>query len=1318
MKYSTIPRTLQYEDGSMQVTLTQSELLSRSEPLVVLGEAGMGKTSLLEWLSDSPQHAYCTARQLINRAKPETLLGDALVLVIDALDEVSARGDGDAVDLVLQKLGELGYPRFVLSCRVADWRTATGAQAIVEQYDRPPLALHLNPLTDQDVLAFLAERMGDQKAQAVVEHFDALGLESWLGNPQTLELIVQAVAGGNLPDTRTALFDLAIRELAEEHKDSKADDQLPRELALGAAGAACAALILSGSEAITRRTATCARDGELMLKELTQLPDGQGIERMLGTRLIRGLGSERFSYWHRRIGEYLGARWIAKHADSPRKRRRLMALFHKQGLVPASLRGLHAWLAQDSELASAVITADPMGVIEYGDADHLTLEKARTLLQALKRLAVENPEFRDWRSYTMRGLGQPGLIAELREIVADPNGSFWLRVLILESLKGSPTAQALGDVVLVVASSPREPYMLRWVAVDVLSQFLQLAGLQELVFQFEADGTEDSVSLALKLVDLLEYESFDDVLLARLVHLRARQQENTAGLFYNLERKLPISRIEGFLDSLAPLIKEWTTGDDIDGKSDLCDLVLYLAFLRIEDGALDGKKLWRWIEPFDEQDGYERTLRQSVQDHLQANDALRQTVQRVALLEQTNESSVWERARKLQACSIGFRFTEADVVLLLQALSKNDSSEEAFRDVLQLIFHDQTRGALARESALALFGSDIDRVKWINSLAEPRQLSVWELKQVERVQERREEQEKSNSEALKWYSENIDLVRSGTYHAVIRPAQVYLKLRKFKDTVDELEPHERISHWLDSRIAHAAYEGFEAFIATIPASPSAAEIAQAYAESKLYESESIVVAALAERLRLGASFQDLPDERIVAGMAILRNHSLEEMAGIRGLGKALDEELQRRDLWEMALRLSIEPHLSANREHVSGLQALMQDDRHEELAVSLADDWLRRFPNLRHDIEMRMVDRLLRSGRSALALDHLNVRVGGLMDDRRGCWDAVGLLVDFANTTRRLCASTIDPSLLWHIRDREPNLPTSGIVSQPEWKSVQLEWIIATFRSMWPAASSPKSGWVGDRGGSDAYDYLRKLVSRLGGMAGAEAAQSLERLRSAPRDSYTYLLDVVRSEQKRVSVEASYLPPSIGEVVAIAFDREPESIGDLQAWMLEELEVVQAKIRSDDAESWLGFYDDNGVPYEEERCRDHLLGLLRQGSKGVVFDPEGHIADDKEVDISCSVGALRLPIEIKGQWHRELWTGADQQLDRLYTRDWRACDRGIYLAFWFGDQALSGKRIASPGRSIERPVTPNQMREMLVARSSAARSGRIEVVVLDLSRAG
>ena len=103
-----IKRTLWYESSEGRTELSQNNLCSRTEPLVILAEAGMGKSRLLEWLATSPDYSRCTARKLTNSYNPSTLLGIAHTGVIDALEEVSSKNNGDAVDLELRKLDELG----------------------------------------------------------------------------------------------------------------------------------------------------------------------------------------------------------------------------------------------------------------------------------------------------------------------------------------------------------------------------------------------------------------------------------------------------------------------------------------------------------------------------------------------------------------------------------------------------------------------------------------------------------------------------------------------------------------------------------------------------------------------------------------------------------------------------------------------------------------------------------------------------------------------------------------------------------------------------------------------------------------------------------------------------------------------------------------------------------------------------------------------------------------------------------------------------------------------------------------------------------
>ena len=312
MAHPILPRTLWYETIDGVVSLVQADLPGRPEPLIVLGEPGMGKTELLRWLGDQPGSAYCTARQLRNAgSNARHMLGNERTLVIDALDELSVQGEGDAVDIVLQRLNDITHPapHFVLSCRAADWRNATGVAAIREQYgDVDLLVLHLDPLTDDEVRQLLAAELGGDvaRADAVIAHFTGAKLTGMLGNPQTLELVARVAGDGTLPNTKARLFQRAVELLRKEHRDSKADLQPTEVTALDAAGAAFAALILTGSDAIVVETAEPAED-EIPLNEIAALPGAQELEAVLGSRLFGTAGSaNRFTYWHRRIGEYLG----------------------------------------------------------------------------------------------------------------------------------------------------------------------------------------------------------------------------------------------------------------------------------------------------------------------------------------------------------------------------------------------------------------------------------------------------------------------------------------------------------------------------------------------------------------------------------------------------------------------------------------------------------------------------------------------------------------------------------------------------------------------------------------------------------------------------------------------------------------------------------------------------------------------------------------------------------------------------------------------------------------------------------------------------
>ena len=57
--------------------------------------------------------------------QPDDPIPEDARLIIDGLDEVAAMEEGDPLHNVLKKLIVCGKPRFIISCRSAEWRGAT-----------------------------------------------------------------------------------------------------------------------------------------------------------------------------------------------------------------------------------------------------------------------------------------------------------------------------------------------------------------------------------------------------------------------------------------------------------------------------------------------------------------------------------------------------------------------------------------------------------------------------------------------------------------------------------------------------------------------------------------------------------------------------------------------------------------------------------------------------------------------------------------------------------------------------------------------------------------------------------------------------------------------------------------------------------------------------------------------------------------------------------------------------------------------------------------------------------------------------------------
>lgn len=1293
----SIPRTFWYDTEDKRLELYQAELLDREEPLIVLGEAGMGKSHLLKQLAQSDTCVLCTAKRLIASQQPESIIGDATILVIDALDEVSAKNDGDALDKVLSKLELLGNPRFILSCRAAEWQNATGTSLIKEFYNTAPLALHIKSLQDPEILEYLGSNLDNERALFVLEHFKGLGLEELLGNPQTLSMIEKISMDDHLPESKSEVYKLAVEKLATEHNDKKEAKQLAETNIIDTAGAAFAGLILTGKEGLSRKAVANTAKSDVCLVDLNILSNIENLKKVTNSRLFIAIGDDRFSYIHRSIGEYLGARWLAKQANTARKRRRLLAIFQSYGVVPANLRGIHAWLSQDHELASNVLSVDPMGVIEYSGIDNLSPNQSNILLDALIKLANDNPNFTGWKSYSTKGLINQKSSARALSLISNKSTPFSLRILLLKAFQDSPLAESYDQLFNNLSFDTSEYFAIRSAALNILANIRNKEHWPALVKKLMGLEDNDSLRLAEEFINTINFENIDDELIVHLTIKYAQSHDNTALKFYSLAKTLPIERISNILDHFSkklPALGEWY---ERSGHNEIADLVCTLLCRLIEKEDIHSEKMWYWlisIQPQTQSRGDSEKLTQLIEEK-----SLRSSIHLFAFLSEP-ATNIRKQNHLLWNSFPALAANESDVISLLDHLSPLNTHDTRWQELLLLCYHKNEHGKKVREAAQEFAKQYYGDLTWLNELANP-PLTEWEEAQTLRIELDEAKKAARHKQHREEYSANIQELIKGEFSWLVNPARAYLRM--FNDIEQDLPAHKRVVDWLGDDISKAALSGFETYLKSNPFEPDT--IAKTHLENKRYDAEFIFIAAIAERLRKGQVLNDLSDKCL---LVCLFSHwgSLvsADYAKIGDIGQYLEQEVINRNLIKSAYQRYVEPQLQANKTSIQNLHILLRDERLADTACTLASDWLFSFSLLSSEIETALLKKLLDSGHNSTVLTFLKQASETENIEQKRNRLAAQLIVDFEHAKNEI-EGLLEAELLWNIQDLLPKSNTPKLTA----------WIIKSFRNLWPIHDYPVGGWSGRSNKWDASKFISNLINQLATNTSGEVIQALHNLRDQGEDGYSNQIKSVIAEQNQRTVEQRFILPDLKTIKAIIDDSVPTTIDDLQSYMIEELNVVQAKIRADNIESWKGFYKDSQKHHDEERCRNHLLGLLHQSVKGIELNPETHVANDKRVDITCSVtDSIRLPIEIKGQWHPELWKAADKQLDELYTTDHRAQGCGIYLVLWFG--LNSGTNLQNRGKGKATPTTPNELKEMLEEDCLAAKHGRIKIVVIDIER--
>ncbi|MBS1001143.1 hypothetical protein JK169_08995 [Acetobacter persici] len=1327
-----INRRLKREDPTTRASfiIDQAAILDLEGPVIILGDPGQGKSVLAQEIGEQPGFVYVRASSFVRNAQPERLIPNGACLVIDGLDEIASATVGGGVDAILSQLSKLGYPRFILSSREVDWRGAADRIKIEDDYGRAPTILHLLAFDHDDAMLFLRRSFPSVDAESVLTHLAHRGLNEIYKNPLTLRLIGEVAASDEaLPTSRAQLLDRACQLLVLEdnprHQDA-AHAHAASEKLLLAAGAYAATQLLCDITGLFIGPASKTPDGSVHVSSIAALHYAEAIEAALHTRLFEAESGQRFHLLHRVIAEYLGAKWLARCFQYGVSTRRLFSLFGQGHGVPTSLRGLHAWLAHfDNTIAEVCVAADPYAVLRYGDAETVPVDIARRLLGALATLSDRDPFFRaeDWGRHPASGLMRTELKDDILALIGTPDQHTHLTLLLVEAMVGSELPAVLEPELRAMMFDTARYYGERFCAADALREMGRIGSPTETIEQLLTQGGEDDRRLAWEVLhDLgLSVVSMDLAIRTLYAHLgltvsvvnQSNDRIHHAYVSDSLIEALTSTQLTEMLDAARDYGEPLLNNSDHSTKAQVADLVHLagLCALRL-DPKMAASDIWRRLHWVDHDQGYKHEISNALTLWFVAHPDVRRAVQSYVMFDSGCEHAR-DAAYAFHKCGLHLYPQEDEIIALIEEFDRRCGDAavdlEKLEELVLLAPRRDGISAPIREAATKIgAGSPLFMAK-LEELSKPL-VYEWAEKNAAAKKQAEAEQVTIHQSFRSSIAKDLLAVDAGAPNLLYDPANAYLG--RFRDFDPKAPPEMRVKDFLGEDLSKRVLQGFMASFDRNDR-PSASDIVEMHLNGRIYFAELSLVCGVAERLRRGLGVDDLTAEARESAFMAWRRTSESQISGGSDLKPLEDAVLCDAAAIERFFRTSIEPQLERKANHVYDLHFLGNDPRWRPLAGRLAVEWLHRFPSLPETVEAELLGHatrhaeltelqaLAREARSRLHRDYETMLA----------WLALDFLVDFDAAFDWLVeAAADDRDFLWFIR----NCMSSKRDDPDRRLSVaQRQFIVERFSHAWPQTSHPQSGWSGDTNPWDATAMIETSGYAIGGDPSRDATTALEHLIAVADQSYVDPLRHALELQLRARRDSEFTPVSIARLTAVVNDGLPSTIDDMRAFFGDRIIAINAQMHSTATDMWEAYWD-GAKPRDENFCRNRLIEHISGQLPGTIrFVPEMYMPQQKRADIAAILGSIGLPVEIKGQWHPEVWIAPVEQLAARYLHDWHAEGRGVYIVLWFGD--VSRKNLPVHPDGLARPKTPDDLRAMLIDRLPENLRDVIDVYVVDVS---
>ena len=1178
-----LDRHMFYEDGKGEWKVIGHDGIGAFyDPLVILGDPGVGRTALLRRLCEEPGMTYVHAAALVRAEDPEALVPEAWGVAVDGLDEIATPGTGSAVEAVLRQLSRTESSQFVLSCRTAEWRDAVDRARIEDNRAGETVTMHLISMGDHEARTFLEHEFPGLQVPALLQHLKSRALTHVCRNPLVLRMFGEvARAGGGIPETRTELFAGACRAMLGYDRRQSVVQLVRRDEddLLLASGAVCATLLLCDFMGVYDGPDAETPAGYLDASAVGGLPFAGAAPDALRTRLFRAEGDGRYSCEHRAFAEYLGANWLTRCVDEGLADGRILDLFDGRGgvpgcspvpgcfLVPTALRGLHAWIARLSPvLAGRCIAADPYAVLRDRETETLDEDRLRSLLAALKERSGEDPWFdmEDRGVHPAAGLMRRELTDDVMEVLAEPAGHAHLTEILVEAMAGSDLSAEAGRTLQGILLDRSRDYGERVAAFRTMAVADVLGDEDGLVLRLLDIG--DPVSARLACVMLADAAL--NVLPARMPAAAARRklrlvsvdgcdpevrpaQTIRDGAFGDLNNARRMALLDFIAVGAPVMIAE---AQEKEERWALTDLARRLAARALEtDPAVAPERVWTWIGWTNEADGEGERARERLAAVFRSGSALRAALLEHVLLT-PNPNGIWMAVRELEATGLGLQPDAGDFAGLLKAARPRAEDgtidAETWEELLVLAKAAGASGNEEPDPAVAAedlepeapAGQGIALVQG-NALVQGSTLiqGDGEAGAASAAQH--------DGRGLRdWLSERTDRIDAGDFRVLALPAAVYLgrsgALGGHAGWDSKVRPGERLREFLGEELSERVQEGFVAVLGRRDL-PGAAEIVQAHCEGGEHEAEAPLICGTA--VALG---KDLPLEWVEPTIL-----EAALMAWRRKPGSASDEHLDIGLLLEDMVfrsvgdieryfRASIEPQLACNVEFVREIGSLADEYRFgfDGLSGSLAVEWLRAWPAMNADAQAELL---------TCAFEHApRDALRELVVDRRGSvhpdeltklnWLSVACFVDLDGSRQALLeAAEGCLEFLGFVRDR-----ISGPIRFADMPLESLVFVVEAFGRRWPRmVDRPGSDRAG-RGWNDPRDasaFIERTIHAIANRPEPEAGNALLHLIANHAPTYADTARRALVFQRRVRRDSEQEIPTVDGIRAL-MTRTPEGL--------------------------------------------------------------------------------------------------------------------------------------------------------------------------------